>query len=301
MVSEHAVSGKQAGTAPTWPRGGPTVLRMALGHHLRRLREARGITRDEAGYAIRGSESKISRLELGRSPIKTRDLADLLTLYGITDEREREALTAMARQAGLPGWWHEFAGLLPGWFEPYVGLEEAASVIRAYEVQFIPGLLQTPDYARAVIRLVHGAEPPDDIDRRVGLRMRRQHRLLRADGLRLWAIVDEAALRRPLGGPGVQRAQLEHLITAAAAPNISLQVLPFAAGGHAAAGGPITILRFAEAAISDVVYLEQLASALYLDKRADVDDYTAIMNELTVQAAPIGETPTLIKSIIDDL
>src|SRR3954465_6631932 len=152
---------------------GPTALRMMLGSHLRRLRERAGVSRTDAGWAIRASESKISRIELGRVGFKERDVSDLLTLYGVTDPAEREALISLAREANQPGWWHKYGDILPQWFQAYVGLEAAASLIRTYEVQFIPGLLQTEDYARAVVLLGNGNAPKEEIDRRVQLRMER--------------------------------------------------------------------------------------------------------------------------------
>lgn len=176
--------------------GGPTVLRITLGTQLRRLREASGITRETAGYAIRASHAKISRLELGRVGFKERDVADLLTLYGVDDGPEREAFLDLARKANISGWWHRYSDVLPSWFEIYVGLEQAASVIRTYEAQFVPGLLQTEDCARAVVRLGHPDGSADDIDRRVHLRMRRQQLLTQPEAPNMWAVLDEAALRR---------------------------------------------------------------------------------------------------------
>lgn len=283
------------------PAGGPTVLRMTLGGQLRRLREGRGITREAAGEALRASHAKISRLELGRVGFKERDIADLLTLYGVTDPDEREAFLALARQANSPGWWHRYGDLLPGWFETYLGLEQSASVIRSYESQFVPGLLQTADYGRAVIRLVHGRETPNEIDRRVDLRMRRQEVLGGAEPPVLWTVIDESALHRPIGGVAAMRSQIEKLIDAAERPNITIQVMPYEVGGHAAAGGPFTILRFPEADLPDIVYLEQLTSALYLDKRPDVDRYLAVMDQLSVQAEPPDETPRLLAKLLKNL
>jgi transcriptional regulator with XRE-family HTH domain len=287
-------------------KGGPTALRILLGGRLRRLREDNGITRSQAGDAIRASDSKISRLELGRVAFKERDVADLLTLYGVTDEDERAMFTALGRQASKPGWWHRYGDVLPTWFELYVGLEEAAVLIRTYEVQFVPGLLQTRDYARAVTLLGHAGAPEEEISRRVDLRMVRQRRLTATASAGLappsvWAVVDEAVLRRPLGGPGVMRAQLEHLVEMSALPNVTLQIVPFDRGGHAAAGGPFTILRFGDSDLSDVVYLEQLASALYLDDREEVDGYMAVMDRLCVEAASSAETVTMLHRIIKDL
>lgn len=282
-------------------KGGPTVLRILLGAQLRRLREAKGVTLEEAGRKIRASHSKMSRLELGRVGFKDRDVADLLTEYGVTDEQERETLRALARQANSQGWWHVYSDVLTSWFEAYVGLEEAASGVRCYEVQFVPGLLQTEDYARAVTMLGYAHSPVDEIDRRVRLRMMRQKLLYGDDPLNVWAVVDEAALRRPLGNDDIMHAQLAHLIEVTKLPHVTVQVLPFQAGGHAAAGGPFSILRFSEPDLPDVVYLEQLTSALYLDKREEVDHYLAVMERLCLDAAPASETTGIINRIIREL
>jgi transcriptional regulator with XRE-family HTH domain len=269
---------------------------MLLGSQLRRLREDKGITREEAGYHIRASESKISRLELGRVSFKERDVADLLTLYQVGDA-ERVPLLCLVGEANSPGWWHSFTDVLPGWFQPYIGLEEAASLIRSYELQFVPGLLQTEDYARAVI--TGGNQDPDPavVDRRVGVRMNRQRLLTHPDGPKLWVVVDEAALRRPIGGPAVLRAQLDHLVEISERPNLTLQVMPFRFGGHAAEGGAFTILRFPETDLSDVVYLEHLVSAIYLDKREEVDQYLEVMDRLSIDSLPPERTPDLLAVI----
>ena len=282
------------------PGAGPTVLRMMLGGQLRRLREGRNASPDEAAEAIRGTRSKISRLELGRSSFKQRDVADLLTFYQVNDEQEREALLALARQANAPGWWHQYADLMSSWLETYIGLEEAASVIRTYEMQFVHGLLQTADYARAVVRLRHEETPEAEVTRRVDLRLHRQRLLTEQGGPQVWSVIDESALRRPYGGGEVMRAQLRHLIDIAEHPSVTLQVMPFAAGGHAAAGGPFTILRFPQPDLPDVIYLEQLTSALYLDKTTDVDDYTNTMNQLCVDAEPPERTPELLNRILKE-
>jgi transcriptional regulator with XRE-family HTH domain len=280
--------------------GGPTALRILLGAQLRRLREARRITLDEAGKVIRASGSKVSRLETGRVGFKDRDIADLLTLYGVTDEQQRNALRDLARSASARGWWHDYSDVLPTWFEAYVGLEEAATSIRAYEIQFVPGLLQTEDYARAVTLLGHYGAPAEEIDRRVRLRMARQALLAEPRPVHLWAVLDEAVLRRPAGRPGVMRRQLQHLLEAADRPNVTIQVVPFRAGAHAAAGGPFSILRFAERDLPDVVYLEQLTSALYLDKRETVDHYMAVMERLCLEAAPAASTASAINAVLRD-
>jgi transcriptional regulator with XRE-family HTH domain len=281
------------------PGGGPTVRRILLGSQLRRLRETKGISREAAGYHIRASESKISRMELGRVSFKDRDVADLLSLYGVVDEAERRPLLTLAGEANQPGWWHNYTDVLPGWFQPYVGLEEAASLIRTYELQFVPGLLQTADYARAVMTLGNTPLPPDVLERRVNVRVNRQRYLDRRDA-RLWVVVDEAALRRPIGGPAVMRAQLEHLITVSSRDNVTLQVMPFRFGGHAAEGGAFSILRFPEADLSDVVYVEQLTGAVYLDKREDLERYLEAMNRLAVDSVQPADTVEAIRRIIKE-
>ena len=277
---------------------GPTVLRMVLGSQLRRLRIAAGVTRGAAGYEIRCSHTKISRMELGQVSFKRRDVADLLTLYGVSDDTEREAILSLTAQANARGWWHNFADLMPGWFEVYVGLEEAASVIRSYEAQFIPGLLQSEDYARAVIRDGYPLASADEIERRVRLRMNRARLVYSAEPPRIWAIVDEAAVRRQPGGAAVMRAQLEHMLELCRLPHVTVQVAPFARGGPAAAG-PFTILRFAEPALPDIVYLEQLTGAAYLDKREDLDAYTTVVDQLAVQALTPSETIGFLTRIVD--
>lgn len=281
--------------------GGPTVLRMLLGSQLRKLREAKGVTREAAGWEIRASDSKISRMELGRVGFKERDVADLLTFYGVNDEQERSAMLGLARQANTPGWWHRYGDVLPTWFQAYLGLEAAAALIRTYEVQFIPGLLQTSDYARAVILLGHGGAGTEEIQRRVALRIARQQVLTRADAPHLWAVLDEAVLRRPIGGPEVMRSQIASLIEVNKLPNVTLQVVPFDAGGHAAAGGAFTLLRFPDQDLPDVVYLEHLTSSLYLDKRDDVDTYAMAMERLCVEAAPPARTVEILEQILRDL
>ncbi|MEU4371526.1 helix-turn-helix domain-containing protein [Micromonospora chersina] len=283
------------------PTSGPTVLRMLLGAQLRRLREGAGVSRESAGWEIRSSESKISRMELGRVGFKERDVADLLTLYGVTAPDERAALLTLARDANSPGWWHRYGDVLPGWFQSYLGLEAAAALIRTYEVQFVPGLLQTPAYARAVILLGHRGAPPAEVERRVSLRMERQELLRRSDPPQLWAVVDEAALRRPVGGREVMRGQLDALIEASAAPHVRLQIVPFDAGGHAAAGGAFSILRFGDQDLPDIVYIEQLTSAVYLDRRDDLDHYAGAMDQLCGEAAPPERTPELLARIRDEL
>ncbi|MEV6809299.1 helix-turn-helix domain-containing protein [Streptomyces sp. NPDC017248] len=271
---------------------------MLLGSQLRRLREARGITREAAGYSIRASESKISRMELGRVSFKTRDVEDLLTLYGITDEAERESLLSLAREANVAGWWHSYTDVLPSWFPTYVGLEGAASLIRAYEVQFVHGLLQTEEYARAVVRRGMKGASVADVERRVALRLERQKYLLSANAPEFHIVLDEAALRRPYGDREVMRGQLQHLIDLSERPNVRLQVMPFSLGGHSGESGAFTILSFPESDLSDVVYLEQLTSALYLDKREDVAQYEQALKELQQDSPGPDESRDLLRGLL---
>ncbi|GAA3047904.1 helix-turn-helix transcriptional regulator [Kitasatospora albolonga] len=280
------------------PGGGSMVRRILLGSQLRRLRESRGITREDAGYQIRASESKISRMELGRVSFKERDVADLLSLYGVDDGAEREALLGLVREANKSGWWHSFNDVLPGWFQTYVGLEEAAAQIRTYEVQFIPGLLQCEEYARAVFSQTRPVITEEELERRLSLRMRRQKLLSDGPGPRLWAVIDEAALRRPVGGPKVMRAQVQYLLDVSEQANVVIQVMPFRFGAHAGESGAFSILRFPEQDLADVVYLEQLTSALYLDKRDDVDAYVQVMERLCVDSLTPEQTKDLLTRIL---
>ena len=277
--------------------GGPTVLRILLGTQLRRLREARGITAQEAARAIRGSESKISGIELGRTSVREVDIIDLLSLYGITDPAEREELLGLASQANQPGWWHQSQDVLPSWFQAYIGLEESAESIRSYDSQFIPGLLQTEEYAGAVLAL--GDFSLEEAERLVYLRKERQRRFS-SGGLRLWAIVDEVALYRPLGSPQIMRAQLEHIAELCDQPGFALQVVPDSAGAYAAPGS-FSILRFAVPDLPDVVYIEQLTSAMYLDKPVDVERYATAMDKLSAIGAPPEQTKEMIRARLEDM
>jgi transcriptional regulator with XRE-family HTH domain len=274
------------------------VRRILLGSQLRRLRESRGITREAAGYSIRASESKISRMELGRVSFKARDVEDLLTLYGVTDGAERESLLALAREANLAGWWHSFGDVLPGWFQTYVGLEGAASLIRIYEVQFVHGLLQTEAYAHAVVRRGIPHATAAEVDRRVALRLERQKVLVSERAPHFHAVLDEAALRRPFGDRTVMRGQLQHLIEVSERENVTLQVMPFNFGGHAGESGAFTLLRFPESDLSDLVYLEQLTSALYLDKREEVGQYERVMDRLQEDCPSPSGTRDVLRGLL---
>ena len=278
--------------------GNPAVLRILLGAQLRRLREAKGITLEDAGHVIRASHSKVSRLEGGRVAFKDRDVADLFVYYGVTDQAQIQTLRRIAARANSRGWWHDYSDIVPSWFEEYISLEEAATQISGYEVQFVPGLLQTEEYARAVTLLAYSN--PKEINRRVSLRMARQARLSGAEQVSLGMVIDEAALRRPIGGLSVMRAQLAHLVEMSKRPNVTIQVLPFKVGGHAAAGGPFSVLHFAESDLSDIVYLEQLSTAQYLEKPDMVGKYLAVMERLRLEAATPADSVKRLQAIRSD-
>ncbi|WP_245974633.1 helix-turn-helix domain-containing protein [Thermomonospora umbrina] len=276
---------------------------MALGARLRRHRESRGLPHEAAAYALLATDSKIRLLEAGRAAVRMREVIALCDLYGVDDIAERSALLGLARQAKRPGWWEPFRPVIPAWVEPFLGLEQAARRIRCYEIQFVPGLLQTRDYARAVIGLGHppGGGDAEKVEMLVELRMRRQQVLRRDRPPHLWVILDEAALRRTLGGRTTMYLQMQHLIDIADAPNISVQIVPFDKGGHAATGGPITLLRLPEPGVGDVVYLEQLTSAQYVDEPCEVVHYRHILNQLATQAATPQETISILRRMIRDL
>jgi len=277
---------------------GPTVPRMILGHRLHRLREAVGVSPERAGYEIRASRSKISRMENGRVRFKARDVSDLLDLYGVTDEATRAGVMSLMRQANAAGWWSAYDDVTADWFESYLGLEAAASVVRSFDLQFVHGLFQTEAYARAVTMLGYSAAPAEEIDRRVSLRLKRQDLLTRPDPPQVWSVVDEGALRRPVGGRAVMRDQIERLMEVAELRTVTVQVVPFGRGGHSAAGGSFTVLRFGDADVPDVVYMEQLTSALYLEKREDVDHYMEVMNRLSTEALTPARTLRFLADIL---
>lgn len=279
--------------------GGPTVLRILLGSQLRRLREAKGILAEDAAHAIRASQSKISRMEMGRIGFKERDVADLLTVYGVTDEAEREALLGMARQSNAPGWWHRYSDVIPSWFHTYLGLEEAASAIRGFEAIHVPDLLQTREYADALETSGQKGIPSSERARRVDVKIRRQQLLRQPAAPHLWFVIDEAVLLRPVGNREIMRAQLEHLIEVGSLPNVIIQILPLAAPRRE--GSQFSILRFGDSSLPDVVFIEHLNQALYLDRGADVDLYRQEFDAMGVAAHQATSTPELLHAMIANL
>jgi transcriptional regulator with XRE-family HTH domain len=285
---------------PTQAGEGPAAARLRLGARLRSLREEAGISRDTAAAAIGSSTPKVSRMELGRTAVKARDLAGLLTLYGVSDEAERETTLALCRHGGARGWWQGYGDAVPAWMRHYLGLEQAATLIRSYDVQYVPGLLQAPAYARAVLSLP-GGPAGERAERALVVRMQRQQILHREQPPCLWAVIDEAALRRPIGGTAVMRAQVEHLLEITQLRHVNIQVLPFRAGGHRAGGGPVILLRFAGDQLPDLVYLEQLNSAVYPSSPSDLAYYLDVLNQLAAEADPPIASTMLLNEIRNQL
>jgi Domain of unknown function (DUF5753)/Helix-turn-helix domain len=278
--------------------GSPTVLRMILSRQLQSLREKAGMSFQEAGDAIYSSEWTIRRMERSEGGLKPLTLKSLLMAYGITDKSEIDAFLALARQAGTPGWWHSYDDILPAWFRTAVGLEEAATLIRAYEPQVIPGLLQTEGYIRAITAASFPAATDDFSERAVALRLARQQLLHRPDPPGYWVVLDETALRRPIGGPQVMRDQIEHLIQAAQQPGITIQVIPFAAGWHPALYGMFNIFRMPDDQLPDIVYSEALTGANYLSKPEETARYTEALDRMCAQAASPQQTITILRDTL---
>ncbi len=277
--------------------GGPTVVRILLGTQLRRLRKASGVTAEVAAHAIRASPTKISRMEHGRVVFKARDVADLLTLYGVTDQHQRQKLLALAREANAAEWAHCYSDLLPSWGPTYLGLEQASLVIRTYQPQLVPDLLQTEDVARALQRSIHPTESVLDIERRVALQMTRQEIFTTSGAPQLWAVIDQAALWR-LVWCSALCAQIRHLIDMAQLPQIRLQMLPVDFGEYEAFGGPLAILRFADPELPDVVYLQRQTTALYLDRDEDVQHYRALMDHVCALAKSPAATMKYLSTFL---
>ncbi|MEU9258575.1 helix-turn-helix transcriptional regulator [Streptomyces sp. NPDC048212] len=273
----------------------PTVRRRRLGQELRRLREIKGMTAEEVTDRLLVSQSKISRLENGRRSISQRDVRDLCGVYEVADHRVVDSLMQMAKDSRQQGWWHAF-GDIP--YSVYIGLETDAESLRVYEPQIVPGLLQTRSYAEALITGALPEAPPSDIEKRVNVRARRQDRVNAPEHpLRLWAVIDESALRRLVGGKQVMLAQLEHLVEQSKLPHVTVQVLPFEMGAHPGINGQYAILEFPDAADSSVVYIEGVTSDLYLEKANDVQRYSVMYEHLRAQALNVDQTREFIGDI----
>jgi transcriptional regulator with XRE-family HTH domain len=286
-------------------QAGPTALRLALGAQLRRLREARGITRGAAGEVLEVSDSRIKGLESGRTACRPCEVTALLAFYGVDDDSERGTLLALAEQSNAPGWWQPYSDVVPAGLQAYLDLEHSADVIRSYEAQGIPDLLQTPDYARAVIRFGHRGIAADaseaEVERRVGLRMKRQQILRRPNPPHVWAVIDESALRRTVGSTDTTLTQLEHLIDASEHPHITIQMVPFRADAVVGEDGPVTILRLPGGELPDVVCLEPPTGARYPCEPADIEHYRHIMNQLVIEADSPAVTRTALHQMLEDI
>ncbi|MGW7365930.1 helix-turn-helix domain-containing protein [Streptomyces sp. NPDC054841] len=283
------------------PRSAPTVGQVVLGKRLQDLRERAGLKREEAAKVLRVAPATIRRMEMAEVALKIPYVQLLLRAYGIADD-EADGFVQLAEDANKPGWWQRFHDVLPGWFSMYVSLEGAASLIRAYEPHFVPGLLQTEEYARGVMRSgALGATSADDIERHVALRMERQGLLTRADAPRFWVVMDETVLRRPAGTPEVMRAQIDRLLEAVELPNVTLQVAEFATGPHPGTYGPFVLFRFAVPELPDMVYSEYLTGAVYLDARPEVASHLEVMDRMAAQAATAQRTKDILRGVRKEL
>ncbi|MFI1963081.1 helix-turn-helix domain-containing protein [Streptomyces pathocidini] len=274
--------------------GAPTVLRVVLGKRLHELRERAGLSYEDAGHALDVTHATIRRMEKAEVGLKIPYVEKLLRTYGVTDAAEVEDFLRLARDANRRGWWHRFRDVLPEWFSAFVSLEGEAELIRAYEPHYIPGLLQTPGYARAVLRagMPHAAE--EEIERGVALRTERQAVLTKEGAPLLWVVLDETVLRRPVGGSAVMREQIDRLAEAASMENVRLQIMPFTAGPHPAMYGPFHIFRFPIQELPDIVYTESLVGGVYLDQHDDVSAFLEALDRMCAQAAPAHATPGIL-------
>ncbi|GAA2373212.1 helix-turn-helix domain-containing protein [Streptomyces sparsogenes] len=277
--------------------GAPTVLRVVLGKRLQDLREKAGLSYEQAGRALDVTHATIRRMEKAEVGLKLPYVEKLLRTYGVTDPEEVEGFLSLAREANKPGWWHRFRDVLPEWFNTFVALEGEANLIRAYEPHYVPGLLQTEDYARAVLRAGMPHAPDSEIERNVALRMERQSLLTRENPPMLWVVMDETVLRRPIGGPEVMRDQITRLIEAVTVPNVRLQIMPFDAGPHPAMYGPFHIFRFPIQELPDIAYTETLVSGSYFDQRDDVSSFLEALDRMSAQAAPAQTTQAILSGI----
>ncbi|MDX2546126.1 helix-turn-helix domain-containing protein [Streptomyces sp. WI04-05B] len=273
----------------------PTVRRRRLGQELRRLREQKGMTAEEVAERLLVSQSKISRLENGRRSISQRDVRDLCGVYEVEDQRMVDSLMEMAKDSRQQGWWHAF-GDVP--YSVYIGLETDAASLRVYDPQVIPGLLQTRPYAEALITGALPETASSDIDNRVQVRLRRQERITAVENpLRLWTVLDEAALRRVVGNKLLMREQLESLVEQSQLPHVTVQVIPFEMGAHPGLNGQYAILEFPDAADSSVVYIEGVTSDLYLEKAQDVQKYSVMYEHLRAQALNVDQSRQFIADL----
>ncbi|MEU1264651.1 helix-turn-helix transcriptional regulator [Streptomyces cellulosae] len=284
------------------PEPAPTLLKMLVGVQLAGFREDSGLSQDQAARSVGFSGAKLSRIESGkgRRPPTESDVRKLLDLYG-TDGYEASVLLKLLRRAGEPGWWQRYdKRLMPEWFDRLVGLQEAAATIRTFEIQYVPGLLQTADYTRAVVERGLPNAPASEVQRRVELRMRRAQLLLREDAPQLWAVIDESVLLRVLGDRTVMRDQLGHLAKMAERPNVTLQIVPLNVTNASAPGIPVTYLRFGGLDLPDVVYLEHIRSANFLEDRDETEEYRIVLDRLADEALTPRESVEILRRTIDE-
>lgn len=283
------------------PRSAPTVGQVVLGRRLLDLRERAGMKREEAAALLRVAPATVRRMEMAEVALKIPYLQMLLKAYGVP-EAEAEGFVQLAEDANKPGWWQRFHDILPGWFSMYVSLEGAASLIRSYEPHFVPGLLQTEDYARGVLESgAIGQTRPEDIERHVALRMQRQELLGREDAPRIWVVMEETALRRPVGGPDVMRTQVDKLLEAADLPRVTLQIAMYEDGPHPGTYGPFVLFRFAMPELPDMVYSEYLTGAVYLDARPEVATHLEVMDRMAALAATAHRTKEFLRDLRKEL
>jgi transcriptional regulator with XRE-family HTH domain len=280
---------------------GPTVRRRRLGTELRNLRDKSGYKLEEVAAELGVAPSTLSRIETGKAPTKSAYLNQMLEMYGVTDPGQRRILVDMAREGHRKGWWAAYEDVLPSGFDIYVGLETETTGIRSYEISVVPGLLQTANYARAILREMFPRHTADQIDRLAELRMARQQRLADDPPLELWAILDEAVVQRTVGGAAVMRRQLNRLLAEAARPGVTLQVLPFSSGAHAGHGGPFSILEFPERSDTEVVYVESVAGFIYLERHKEVRVRIEAFDRLRAAALPPAASTDLIAQVAEGL
>ncbi|MDX3763547.1 helix-turn-helix transcriptional regulator [Streptomyces sp. AK02-04a] len=278
----------------------PTVLRMVLGKRLRQLREQAGVSFEEAARAIEVTPLTVRRIEKAEVGLRIPYVKELLRTYGVP-ATEIDDFLALAREANQPGWWYKYRDVLPEWFSAYVSLESEASVIRLYEPHYVPGLLQTNDYATALMRVGFPNESKEDVARRVALRTRRQDLLAKPDAPAIWAILDETVLRRPVGGAEVMRAQIDRLHEVLDMPKVRIQVVRFGVGAHPGAFGPFHHFRFGFSELPDVIYTESLAGAVYVDRPGDVVTYLEVLDRMSVQAEPVARTRAILAELRKEL
>nr|WSZ99498.1 helix-turn-helix domain-containing protein [Streptomyces sp. NBC_00857] len=284
------------------PRSAPTVGQVVLGRRLQDLRERSGLKREEAAKVLRVASATVRRMETAEVALKIPYVQALLRAYGIPED-EADAFVELAEEANKPGWWQRFHDILPDWFSVYVSLEGAAALLRTYEPHFVPGLLQTEEYARAVMRAgAVGQAQPEGIERHVALRMERQSLLTREGAPKFWVIMDETVLRRPVGDrPEVMREQVDRLIDASGLSNVTLQIAEFSSGHHPGTYGPFVIFRFAVRELPDMVYSEYLTGAVYLDARPEVATHLEVMDRMAAQAATAQRTKEILKDVRKEL